>query len=74
MSIQGGEVIFITYSEEYPLPDNGEFYMVFEGKNQRHVTTAQHINAYTVRAVVPGKDVTSFCQHLDSHLALIKLQ
>ena len=54
-------MIFITYSEEYPLPDNGEFYMVFEGKSQRHVTTAQQINAYTLRAVVPGKGVTSFC-------------
>ena len=54
-TFKGGEVIFITYSDDYPLPDNGDFYMVFEGKIQRHVTTAQLINAYTLRAVVPGK-------------------
>ena len=52
---QGGEVIFITYSDDFPLPDNGEFFLVFEGKSQRHVTTTQQINAYTLRAVVPGK-------------------
>ncbi|XP_020626886.1 rho guanine nucleotide exchange factor 28-like isoform X3 [Orbicella faveolata] len=53
---RGGEVIFITYSDDFPLPDNGEFYLVFEGKSQRHVTTAQQINAYTLRAVVPDHD------------------
>lgn len=51
---QGGEVIFITFSDEFPLPDNGDFYMVFEGKKQRHVTTAQQINTFTLRAIVPG--------------------
>ena len=54
-------MIFITYSDEYPLPDNGHFYMVFEGKSQRHVTTVQQINLYTLRAVVPGKNVVIFC-------------
>ncbi|XP_073242389.1 rho guanine nucleotide exchange factor 28-like isoform X6 [Porites lutea] len=53
---RGGEVIFITYSDEYPLPDSGDFYMVFEGKNQRHVTTAQQLNAFTLRAIVPDHD------------------
>lgn len=48
-------MIFITYSDEYPLPDSGDFYMVFEGKNQRHVTTAQQLNVFTLRAIVPGK-------------------
>ena len=48
-------MIFITYSDEYPLPESGDFYMVFEGKNQRHVTTAQQLNAFTLRAIVPGK-------------------
>ena len=48
-------MIFITYSDDFLIPDNGEFYLVFEGKSQRHVTTAQQINAYTLRAVVPGK-------------------
>jgi len=50
-------VLFITYSDEFPLPDNGDFYMVFEGKNQRHVTTAQQINLYTLCAIVPGKNI-----------------
>ncbi|KAJ7385330.1 A kinase (PRKA) anchor protein 13 [Desmophyllum pertusum] len=53
---RGGEVIFITYSDDFPLPDNGDFYIVFEGKSQRHVTTAQQINTYTLRAVVPDHD------------------
>lgn len=53
---RGGEAIFITYSDDFPLPDNGDFYVVFEGKCQRHVTTAQQINAYTLRAVVPDHD------------------
>ena len=48
--------MFVTYSDDYPLPDNGDFYIVFEGKSQRHVTTAQQINSYTLRAIVPGKD------------------
>ena len=48
-------MIFITYSDDFPVPDNSEFYLVFEGKSQRHVTTAQQINAFTLRAVVPGK-------------------
>lgn len=56
---RGGEVIFITYSDDFPLPDNGEFYLVFEGKSQRHVTTTQQINSYTLRAVVPGKQFMS---------------
>lgn len=46
----------MTYSDDYPLPDNGDFYVVFEGKSQRHVTVAQQINLYTLRAIVPGKD------------------
>lgn len=50
---RGGEVIFTTYSEDYPLPDGGDFYFVFEGKEQRHVTTAQPINSHTLRAVIP---------------------
>ncbi|XP_068734073.1 rho guanine nucleotide exchange factor 28-like isoform X3 [Montipora capricornis] len=50
---RGGEVLFVTYSDDYPLPDNGDFYIVFEGKSQRHVTTAQQINSYTLRAIVP---------------------
>ena len=54
---QGGEVMFITYSDDFPLPDHGDFYVVFEGKKQRHVTTAQQLNTYTLRAVVPGKQV-----------------
>lgn len=53
---RGGEVIFITFSDEFPLPDNGDFYMVFEGKKQRHVTTAQQINTFTLRAIVPDHD------------------
>ncbi|PFX30955.1 rho guanine nucleotide exchange factor 28-like isoform X3 [Stylophora pistillata] len=53
---RGGEVIFITFSDEFPLPDNGDFYMVFEGRNQRHVTTAQQINTFTLRAIVPDHD------------------
>lgn len=47
----------MTYSDDYPLPDSGEFYVVFEGKSQRHVTVAQQINLYTLRAIVPGKNV-----------------
>ncbi|XP_067017115.1 rho guanine nucleotide exchange factor 28-like isoform X1 [Acropora muricata] len=50
---RGGEVLFVTYSDDYPLPDSGEFYVVFEGKSQRHVTVAQQINLYTLRAIVP---------------------
>ena len=55
---QGGEVMFITYSDEYPLPDGSEFILVFEGSKQRHITTAQQLNAYTLRAIVPGKEAT----------------
>lgn len=64
---QGGEVIFITFSDEFPLPDNGDFYMVFEGKKQRHVTTAQQINTFTLRAIVPG---TSWTTSLDTLLLI----
>jgi len=55
VSFQGGELVFITYSDDFPLPSSAEFFLVFEGSHQRHVTTAQQINAYTLRAVVPSE-------------------
>lgn len=54
-SLQGGDVLFITYSDDFPLPSTAEFFVVFEGSSQRHVTTAQQINTYTLQAVAPSK-------------------
>lgn len=48
-------MIFITYSDEFPLPDGGDFFLVFDGSNQRHITTAQQLNTYTLEAIVPGR-------------------
>ncbi|XP_048584074.1 A-kinase anchor protein 13 isoform X3 [Nematostella vectensis] len=54
---KGGEVVFVSYSEDFPLPEGGDFFLVFAGSKQRHVTTAQQINCYTLRAIIPGHDV-----------------
>lgn len=54
---QGGEEFRVVFTDSTTLSPDLEYYAIFEGKQERHVTKATWVNGKVIRAVVPGKTV-----------------
>ena len=64
---QGGAALAIVFSEDTQLPVDVEFYLVFEGSSQRHVTTAHCIDRNKLSACIPGEDHYTWHINVDVH-------
>lgn len=51
---QGGAVLAVVFAEDTQLPPDVEFFLVFEGSSERHVTTARCIRRNKLSACIPG--------------------
>ncbi|XP_059500782.1 rho guanine nucleotide exchange factor 28 [Stegostoma tigrinum] len=54
--IYGQQSMLAVFEATCPVPDGAEWYFVYEGSSQNHVTVAQRLNAKTLESVVPGHD------------------
>ncbi|XP_070543265.1 rho guanine nucleotide exchange factor 28-like isoform X4 [Ptychodera flava] len=55
--IYGGKTLVVAFAED-SVPIDKELYLVFEGSESRHVTSANRLNTYTLQAVIPGHDLS----------------
>ncbi|XP_078672046.1 uncharacterized protein LOC144911668 isoform X5 [Branchiostoma floridae x Branchiostoma belcheri] len=54
--VYGGSTIVAAFAEDSPLPEEHEFFLIFRGSQQRHITIARQLNSYTLQAVIPDHD------------------
>ncbi|MEE6458623.1 hypothetical protein FKM82_000364 [Ascaphus truei] len=48
--------VFAKFGEDLHLPEDAEFYFVYNGSSQRHVMFAERYSANTLRSILPGHD------------------
>ncbi|XP_035667320.1 A-kinase anchor protein 13-like isoform X6 [Branchiostoma floridae] len=54
--VYGGSTIVAAFAEDSPLPEGCDFFLIFRGSQQRHITIARQLNAFTLQAVIPDHD------------------
>ncbi|XP_041371070.1 A-kinase anchor protein 13-like isoform X2 [Gigantopelta aegis] len=55
--VYGGITIVIGFDEQTEFVEDGELFLVFSGRNQRHIVSAKRVNKHTLHAFVPGHDI-----------------
>ncbi|XP_060692070.1 rho guanine nucleotide exchange factor 28 isoform X1 [Hemiscyllium ocellatum] len=56
--IYGQQSLVAVFEATCPVPEGAEWYFVYEGSRQNHVTVAQRLNAKILQSVVPGHDTS----------------
>ncbi|XP_030049144.1 LOW QUALITY PROTEIN: rho guanine nucleotide exchange factor 28 [Microcaecilia unicolor] len=54
--LYGQKSVLAKFEKNVYLPEDAEFYFVYRGSRQRHVTYAQRLNVNTLQSSVPGHD------------------
>ncbi|CAH1255429.1 ARHGEF28 [Branchiostoma lanceolatum] len=54
--VYGGSTIVAAFAEDSPLPEGCDFFLIFRGSQQRHITIARQLNVFTLQAVIPDHD------------------
>lgn len=45
----------MALTEDTSFPEDAQLFLVFEGANRRHVTTASKVSVSTLHSFIPGK-------------------
>ena len=49
----------VEFPSERELSSDATYYVIYEGSQQRHVTTARLMSSYKLHSIIPGEKVTS---------------
>ncbi|KAM4707162.1 rho guanine nucleotide exchange factor 28 [Discoglossus pictus] len=52
--LYGQMTVFAKFGKDLHLPEDAEFYFVYNGSSQRHVMFAERVSANTLRSIFPG--------------------
>jgi len=56
--VYGGQSIFVSCGGHLsPLKKGITYFLLFEGSNLRHITSAKYVNPFTLQAIIPDHDV-----------------
>ncbi|XP_067666848.1 rho guanine nucleotide exchange factor 28-like isoform X8 [Haliotis asinina] len=56
--VYGGGTIVVALTEDTSFPEDAQLFLVFEGANRRHVTTASKVSANTLHSFIPVHGVS----------------
>lgn len=68
----GGSTLVIEFPNDKPLLPDASYYLIYEGSQQRHVTTARLLSPHKLHSIIPGHNeaeqvqLSAVCCHGDS--------
>ncbi|KAG9488087.1 hypothetical protein GDO78_007732 [Eleutherodactylus coqui] len=69
-------MVFAQFGEDFHLPEDAEFYFVYNGSSHRHVSFAERLSANSLRSVFPGHNCpeslsVAVCMHTHGYSPVI---
>ncbi|XP_066459002.1 rho guanine nucleotide exchange factor 28 isoform X2 [Eleutherodactylus coqui] len=74
--LYGQMMVFAQFGEDFHLPEDAEFYFVYNGSSHRHVSFAERLSANSLRSVFPGHNCpeslsVAVCMHTHGYSPVI---
>ncbi|XP_073480314.1 rho guanine nucleotide exchange factor 28 isoform X1 [Aquarana catesbeiana] len=74
--LYGQITVYANFAEDLHLPEDAEFYFVYNGSSHRHVTFAERVNANSLCSILPGHNCSesltvAVCMHTDGYSPVI---
>ncbi|KAE8636013.1 hypothetical protein XENTR_v10002813 [Xenopus tropicalis] len=74
--LYGQMIVFATFGQDLHLPEDAEFYFVYNGSSQRHVIFAERLASNVLRSVFPGHNcpesvIVTVCMHTEGYSPVI---
>ena len=57
---QGQRTVYAKFGKNVYLPEDAEFYFIYDGSHQRHVVIAERIEANVLQASIPGEEASEW--------------
>ncbi|KAM8960829.1 rho guanine nucleotide exchange factor 28 [Pelodytes ibericus] len=72
----GQMTVFAKFGEDVHLPEDAEFYFVYNGSHQRHVMFAERVSPNTLQSIFPGHScveslIVTVCMHTHGYSSVI---
>ncbi|KAM3939560.1 rho guanine nucleotide exchange factor 28 isoform 2-T2 [Leptodactylus fuscus] len=74
--LYGQMTVFAQFGEDFHLPEDAEFYFVYNGSSHRHVSFAERLSANSLRSIFPGHNCpesvgVTVCMHTHGYSPVI---
>ncbi|XP_073535898.1 rho guanine nucleotide exchange factor 28 isoform X2 [Phyllobates terribilis] len=74
--LYGQMAVFAQFGEDFHLPEDAEFYFVYNGSSHRHVSFAERLSANSLQSVFPGHNCpesvsVTVCMHTHGYSPVI---
>ncbi|XP_041436433.1 rho guanine nucleotide exchange factor 28 isoform X2 [Xenopus laevis] len=74
--LYGQMTVFATFGQDLHLPEDAEFYFVYNGSSQRHTVFAERLSSNVLRSVFPGHNcpepvIVTVCMHTEGYSPVI---
>ncbi|XP_075694295.1 rho guanine nucleotide exchange factor 28 isoform X2 [Rhinoderma darwinii] len=74
--LYGQMTVFAQFGEDFHLPEDAEFYFVYNGSSHRHVSFAERLSSNSLRSIFPGHNCpeslsVTVCMHTHGYSPVI---